>query len=717
MDPSHRAAKLVASSYHPPINPNTGAPVAHYEREDLIKALAAAAAAAALKEAAAERRQEAVRPARASADFKTNSSGMDGHKNTSLEDTVDLSDIYHSNAEYFRKLEELKAAHVETMAKLQSLYKNKLNLKGVQPVIIREDTSTVFSRFASEKNSNPPVSLEPSLSEADLGPSSSVSAASSEDELPDPETEYRSKSRMMTFAEALINNMWKDFSVEDYIQSDETDLSSVVKRRKKPKQWVPKITVPEPFQMTVREQKKKGESLKSRSVLELEHRLLKKQEEEEAECRKKFRANPVPASVFLPLYHELVKQNEERRRALKEKSREALLASQKPFKFLVREEQKRATQDKLKDFFKPKQKTNRFKARPLPQSVCDPTVSDRLKEEELIRKMRTQMKARELVQKASSQPAHRSVAATRTPSHPTKSQCKRKAKSQTPDVENVPDRYIEYLSEDKYSEGSAPHELLDLQESSQSLPKKENILADIRADENVKEADWSPWSPRHKPTGKSASPKPAPCVSNPPRSTVSSRERERAIRRSLEEKKMLEEERNRILTKRKQRMKELQKLLATRAKAYDSHESLAQMFKSRIKSLRRSEKERMREYHQELEEREEKLKKRPLLFERVAQKNARMAAEKHYSNTLKALGICEEFVSKKGQSGKMLEELSNQEMKSFTADKESFNEEIIEERENGEENDFLDTNSQDSCKENDELSDEAGEENSAGEES
>lgn len=49
---------------------------------------------------------------------------------------------------------------------------------------------------------------------------------------------------------------------------------------------------------------------------------------------------------------------------------------------------------------------------------------------------------------------------------------------------------------------------------------------------------------------------------------------------------MLEEERNRILTKQKQRMKELQKLLATRVKAYDSHQGLAQMSKSRVNHLR-----------------------------------------------------------------------------------------------------------------------------------
>jgi protein FAM161A len=43
-----------------------------------------------------------------------------------------------------------------------------------------------------------------------------------------------------------------------------------------------------------------------------------------------------------------------------------------------------------------------------------------------------------------------------------------------------------------------------------------------------------------------------------------------------------------------------------------------------------------------------------------------MAAERHYSNTLKALGISDEFVSKKGQSGKVFESFSNQERKSCT---------------------------------------------------
>lgn len=45
-----------------------------------------------------------------------------------------------------------------------------------------------------------------------------------------------------------------------------------------------------------------------------------------------------------------------------------------------------------------------------------------------------------------------------------------------------------------------------------------------------------------------------------------------------------------------------------------------------------------------------------------------------YSTTLKAVEISDTFVSKKGQSKKIFESFSNQVMKSFTEDKDSFNE-------------------------------------------
>ncbi|XP_030733197.1 protein FAM161A isoform X2 [Globicephala melas] len=657
MAASHRAAKLAASSLQTPVNPSTGARVTHYERKDPVESLSAAAAAL---EETEEEEEEAAGLARAPADFNTNISGVNEQKRISCEDFVDLSDIYHSNEEYFRKLEELKAAHMETMAKLEKMYQNKLNLKEVQLAITMEEAASVSSRSVSEKSSHHPVSLMTSISEPDLGQSSSLIVSSSEDELPNVEKEYSEKSRMMTYAKELINNMWTNFSVEDYIQFEDADLPALEKKKKKPKEWVPKITVPEPFQMMIREQKKKEENMKSKSDIEMARKQLKKQEEE-SECKKKFRANPVPAFVFLPLYHDIVKQNEERRRSMKEKNKEALLASQKPFKFIAREEQKQIREKQLKDFFKSKKKTNQFKARPIPRSTYGSTVNDTLTEEELYRNIRTQQRTQDFLQNSSPlpcSPARRSYA-TRKPKCPEqaeKSKCKHKFRCQTADTEDLPERYKKYHSEQKCPKPLTVCEPSDLHAASHASTEREKILADIEADEeNLKETRWPYLSPRRRSPVRSRNAKPVPCSCNPPMPTVSSRGREQATRKS--------------------------------------------------------EKERMREYRRELEEREEKLKNRPLLFERVAQKNARMAAEKHYSNTLKALGISDEFVSKKGQSGKIFEYFSNQEMKSFTEDKESFNEEKIEERENGEENYLTDTNSQDSCKETGKADEESGEEN------
>ncbi|KAL6035466.1 hypothetical protein STEG23_012421 [Scotinomys teguina] len=90
-------------------------------------------------------------------------------------------------------------------------------------------------------------------------------------------------------------------------------------------------------------------------------------------------------------------------------------------------------------------------------------------------------------------------------------------------------------------------------------------------------------------------------------------------------------------------------------------------------------------------------------------RNARMAAEKRYSDTLKALGLSEEFVTEKGRGGKVSENVTRQEPRSHVSDKESSYE---EERENEGENSFLDDNSQDSCKENTEDVNGSREENS-----
>lgn len=59
---------------------------------------------------------------------------------------MSFPDIYHSDQEYFRKLKELKAAHAESMAKLEKMYQDKLNIREVRPVVIREESASASSR-------------------------------------------------------------------------------------------------------------------------------------------------------------------------------------------------------------------------------------------------------------------------------------------------------------------------------------------------------------------------------------------------------------------------------------------------------------------------------------------------------------------------------------------------------------------------------------------
>ncbi|XP_047191311.1 uncharacterized protein C2orf16-like isoform X2 [Scophthalmus maximus] len=63
-----------------------------------------------------------------------------------------------------------------------------------------------------------------------------------------------------------------------------------------------KVTVPKPFQMMLREEERKRHKVRTRSEIELENTLLKRELEELRECQKKFRASPAPAHIHLPLY-------------------------------------------------------------------------------------------------------------------------------------------------------------------------------------------------------------------------------------------------------------------------------------------------------------------------------------------------------------------------------------------------------------------------------
>ncbi|NXR66001.1 F161A protein, partial [Rhadina sibilatrix] len=496
------------------------------------------------------------------------------------------------------------------MAKLESMYRNKLYLKGVQALDKRNDASPKCCRPTWDKSSYQPLNLHKSFSDSDLSDplGSSVSDTSDEELVFEGNG---SETGSSSFAKQQIEKMWDGFSLEDYISRAKHSLPSSPacrKVRKKQKVWSPRVTVPKPFQMTIREAQRKEQNVKSKSQIELENLLLKKQLEEEAECQKKFRANPVPATVFLPLYHDIVQRNEERRRSVRERSKLKLLASQKPFKFIERERQRsEARKMLLKDVSPPENKTKAFRAKPVPKCVYSPDFSDKLKKEELYREIRIRMRAEELLRNSSVPNSRLALKETNKKkkhksTEPKQTEHKPKIKSSVPDFELLHEKFQKRLLQQKKVKHLTVCEPFDLCTS--YIPsKKGKILKDIQEDEEkLKETRWPFASPRRKPQVGQAGANShllGGAKSKSPKGTESTRRR--------------------------------------------------------LEALRNNEKQRRQEYLQELQEMEERVKQMPLLFERVTQKNARIAAEKYYSNRLRALGICPEFVSKKGGAAKSMQ--------------------------------------------------------------
>ena len=194
-----------------------------------------------------------------------------------------------------------------------------------------------------------------------------------------------------------IEHMWDDFSVEEYAPY-EPDVEQ--ETMGKSKEWSPKITIPEPFSMTLRDSKTPKK--KSRSMLIAERERVEREAQEEAELKKQFRATPVPASTYLPLYELLNAKNEQRREQVKKLSQEVLKSTEKPFSFMKREEEKKALKAEAarcsQEFACMKaQKERQFQARPIQKHLFDPMVNEQICEQEEYRRIRIKMRAEQLL--------------------------------------------------------------------------------------------------------------------------------------------------------------------------------------------------------------------------------------------------------------------------------------------------------------------------------
>lgn len=197
----------------------------------------------------------------------------------------------------------------------------------------------------------------------------------------------------------LVGRMWENFSVGDYTEEEALPSAGVGKEKK----WAHRVTVPEPFSMTVRERNSLKKKTKSMLIAE------KEQEEREAlldaKLRKPFHASPIPASTYLPLHGLINAKNAQRKELVKKMAGNMLKSGEKPFKFSRKEEERK---QKKAAWLKQAEEQNiarfrgkAFKAKPVPPKLFQASVEEAQELEEY-RRIRARIRAEELLAKSKS---------------------------------------------------------------------------------------------------------------------------------------------------------------------------------------------------------------------------------------------------------------------------------------------------------------------------
>ncbi|OBS77496.1 hypothetical protein A6R68_16095, partial [Neotoma lepida] len=438
--------------------------------------------------------------------------------------------------------------------------------------------------------------------------------------------------------------------------------------------WASSITVPQPFRMTLREARKKAQWLASPASFEQERLQAQKQGQEEAECYRQFRAQPVPAHVFLPLYQEIVERSEARRRAGIQKRKELLLSSMKPFSFLEKKEQQKEAAPQRDSATVAQAKAPLKKAtRKIPKAILEPALGDKLQEAELLRKIRIQMRAMDMLQMASS-PI--STSSSRAPRTAARTQEEKLSFLQTefgfqPRVNPVVPDY-EGLYKAFQRRAAKRRETRETTRNKPFLLRTANLCHTPRSCDATAARGGSRTQAgsregphlkgRHFPPVLQKSPQPAATPLPRSRSlsglasfsantlpvhiTDATRKRESAVRMSLEKKDNADIQ---WLEMHKKSCQAMSKSVTLRAKAMDPHKSLEEVFKAKLKENRNNDRKRTKEYKKELEEMKRRIQTRPYLFEQVTKALARKEAEERYRNTLRQAGLEEEFVKNKSQ--------------------------------------------------------------------
>ncbi|KAL5270948.1 hypothetical protein ACHWQZ_G001568 [Mnemiopsis leidyi] len=452
----------------------------------------------------------------------------------------------------------------------------------------------------------------------------------------------------MTSQNTTISEMWNNFSIEKYAPREKKlpvkTMSAPPIKKSKPR--TPRVTIPDPFYMTLREELKKPSKTKAQEEAELKR--LQKELEEEAECRKQFKASPIPSSTFQSRLRLIEEKQENRRRKVKEQSKALTKALQKPFSFDQRTNLRRSRSLSALDTEAKKRKGGsvKFQARPMPHHIFDPVVDEKAKEEEAYRQIKIKMRAEQLLAE-SDLPA----SMKRHAIHYTDGKIRRQIREENETRAHLTEEHTftpaikDYVPDYSFLHKQQEAAILERQSARpttvvEPFNLRTEQLAQLRqrAPKSSPEPGEAPPPPRHSVR--------SPCLYTgvyedvaPARPTVSSSLRDSATRQKLlQEKKKAQLEYEQDLSN-KIRQLEIRRSITEKSKALDPSLSVKAVTQQKLKEKIAEQRQKELEYREKLEGMKDKLKDRPFLFERISMETARLSADKAFRKALQNAGL------------------------------------------------------------------------------
>lgn len=372
------------------------------------------------------------------------------------------------------------------------------------------------------------------------------------------------------------------------------------------------ITIPEPFKMTLRGNM--PNSSKQRTLQEAES---------EIECLRKFRATPVPAHVFLPLYETMTREQRRKRFESTERRKENMLALQLPFNFAYDDRHRSRRRSNSVPNFTSDEEQNTQLEKPLRAEAVDrepffakfrPSSAAVIPRRKLYeKKSHIQMTNDEkLFQECNKKPAvrtmDRSVESRRFGMSAGK-KLEKKSKAATPLPFNV--------SQKVQDRGLSTNVAI---ESDRRFRRRSRTVSDYNDLDN----EEFPIAPKM---------------------TMAAVMRETTNQKRLQRKAETCESKSVESNKKQKDLNELKRIIASKAVALCAQTDSKDQAE-KLKNFREADKARLLDYRQEMKNMTERVKNRPLLMEQQLQMCAARKVDRRFRECLRQRGIDEDLLLK-----------------------------------------------------------------------